>query len=205
MLWLSGLPLVGWLKHRLEKSEELDAIIFAVPEGRENESLACYLQEAGAQIFIGPEKDVLGRIYQAATHSKATHIVRICADSPFTDAKEVNRLIRFYFKGDYDYAYNHIPKANTYPDGLGAEILSQELLEKIHKKAQAPSQREHALNYIWDHQDEFRIGTFDPPEKELQYPKLKLDVDTHEQYLHLLQMKLNPDMSAKEIVARFLA
>ncbi len=205
MLWLHGLPLIGWIDHRLQKAQELDGLIFAIANAASDQALAAYLQCRGANIYVGSEKDVLGRMLKAGIESKATHVLRICADNPFTDPQEVDELVRFYFVNDYDYVYNHIPKDNCYADGLGAEMVSIETLSRIHEQAKNPMQREHALNYIWDQPSEFKVGTFNPKEIGLRHPELKLDVDTYDQYLRLLQMNLQPNMSAKEIVDCFLA
>ena len=39
-------------------------------------------------------------------------------DNPFVDPCEVDYLVDFFRIGKYDYAYNHIPVNNSYPDGL---------------------------------------------------------------------------------------
>ena len=62
-------------------------------------------------------------------------VVRIKADNPLICPNEIDRLIEFFNKNECDYAYNHIPKNNLYPDGFGAEICKVNILEKIYKKA----------------------------------------------------------------------
>ncbi len=205
MLWLHGLPMIGWLHHRLQKSRELDSLVFAIAGTDFDQALATYLQGRRTQIYKGSENDVLARIYLAGKEAQATHVVRVCADNPFTDPQEIDHLVRFYFSNNYDYAYNHIPKNNCYPDGLGAEMVSIVTLAYIHEHARSLAQREHAFNYIWDNQSKFKIATFEPKEASLQHPDLKLDVDSYEQYLRLLRMNIHPDMSAKEIIDCFLA
>lgn len=50
-----------------------------------------------------------------------------------------------------------------------------------------------------EHPNQYTIKTFDPP-KEIAYPELKFDLDTMEDYQHLLAKNYRIDMNAKEIV-----
>ena len=131
--------------------------------------------------------------------TKAEYIVRICADNPLICASEIDRLIDYFAQHSCDYAYNHIPKNNRYPDGLGAEVCRMEMLEKIHAETRKPEYREHLFNYIWDNQTKYTIKTFDPPE-DLAHPDLKLDIDTQEDYKNLLEKHYRIDMSAQQVV-----
>ena len=87
--------------------------------------------------------------------------------------------------------------------GLGAEVLSRELLDDLDARAKQPSQREHCLNYIWDNAAQFRISTFDPEEGWLRRPDLKLDMDRPEDFRRLALLPLSPDMDARAIVNVF--
>ena len=173
------------------------------PKTSKDNVLATYLKQHHAQVFRGDENDVLARYYHAARQWEATHIVRICADNPFICPQAIDDLVHFYFENPCDYAYNHIPKNNRYPDGLGAEIISFPLLEKMFKEATLPAQREHLLQFVWDHAQSFKIQTFDPADPTLHEPNIKLDVDTYEDYQHLLSKNIQPSMTTTEIISVF--
>ena len=143
----------------------------------------------------------MARMPNKASH--ASHVVRICADNPLICPHEVDRLVAFFLEGSCDYAYNCVPRGNRYPDGLGAEIISFDLLEKIHRRATEPSQREHLFNFIWDHEREFRIATFDPKDPRLWHPEIRLDLDTMADYRRLLASGVHIDMEAHECVSIF--
>ena len=68
------------------------------------------------------------------------------------------------------------------------------------KKAVEPSEREHCLNYIWDHQQDFTIRTFDPREEWLCRPEVKLDIDTADDFCKLALMPIDPGMDARRII-----
>lgn len=203
MLHLHGYPVIEWIYRRASRARRIDSLVFALPATHKDGVLALYLKKLGAQVFLGSEDDVLDRFYCAAKDSSASHIVRICADNPLVSPFEIDNLVDYYFSNPCDYAYNHVPKANRYPDGLGAEILSFPLLERLHREAVEPGEREHVFNYIWDNQHSFVIKTFDPPDAELAFPALKLDLDTYDDYCHLLEADIAPEMDDRELVAVF--
>ena len=205
MLSFNGLPIVGWVLKRVLCARKVDQIVFALPDTPADDLLADYLQGENALVFRGSEQDVLGRYHAAATEYGADTVVRICADNPLISGTEVDRIIDFYAQGNYDYAYNHVPINNLYPDGLGAEVTSFPVLEALNQEAILPEYREHIFNFIWQNPDRFRIGTCDPENAALAHPELKLDLDTIDNYRRLLRMKVDPDSTAIEIVEAALA
>ena len=51
MLWMNGKPLIGWIVERLSKLNEIDKIVFAIPETKNDDVLEYYLAQCGANIF----------------------------------------------------------------------------------------------------------------------------------------------------------
>lgn len=203
MLSLHGHPIIEWVIKRVQKSKLLDDIIVAIPISEENNILAHLIKKLGVKIFRGSESNVLERFYTAATHENATHIIRICADNPLIDGNEIDNLIRFYIDNPYDYVYNHIPKNNQYPDGLGAEIISFELLERLFQVVQSQHHKEHCLSYIHDNQEQFTIKTFDPPNLLLHHPELRFDIDTFDDYYNLAVRDIHIDISSDKLIQIF--
>ena len=204
MLHLHGYPIIEWVFHRVSKAKLVDKLIFAIPDNVKDDPLAHYLGSRGALLFRGSEIDVLDRVYCAVKDWNPKKVVHISADNPFVTWTEIDRLIDFFNNTSCDYAYNLIPKGNRYPDGLGAMIASFELLLTVHREAKLPEHREHVFKYVWDNSVQFRICTFDPSDERLMHPELRLDIDTYEDYLKLLKLKVNIEMRAHEIVAAAL-
>lgn len=198
---LRGLPLIDWVVRRVAQSRRLDAIVVAVPDTRLDQALYQHLLASGTACVTGPEDDVLARFVLAARMADADVIVRVCADNPLIWGEAIDRLIDFYERTSCDYAWNHIPRDNLWPDGLGAEIVPARLLRRLDSEATLPSQREHCFNYIWDHRDQFHMATFDPAEKWLQRPDVRLDIDTPADYGRLAGMSITPEMDARAIIA----
>lgn len=202
MLSLHGLPVIDWVVRRVARARHIDKIVVATSHKPENDVLEYHLTRQGVAVFRGPEDDVLERFRLAGAVYGAQQVVRICADNPLIWGEELDALIDFWRAEKCDYAYNHIPRGNLYPDGLGAETLSYALLEEIAAKATDPAHREHCLSYIWANPDTYSIRTFDPADPALHRPELKLDMDTVEDYRKLALMDIYPDISPAELVAR---
>lgn len=203
LLPLHGIPVIEWVLKRAASASLLDGLIVAIPDTGENDILASTVAELEFDIFRGSEDDVLDRFYRAALSKSATRVIRICADNPLICGSEIDNLIDFYASNKCDYAYNHVPKGNRYPDGLGAEIVSMIVLERIHRKAIFPAHREHCLSYITDNPQFFEIKTFDPPDDAIAFPEIRLDVDTVDDLRKLSVLELSIDMSAREIISIF--
>ena len=204
MLPLQGIPVVEWVFRRTKSAQSIQNIVFAIPATADNDVLNNYLTGMGANVFRGNEKDVVERFFLAAKEWNASHIVRICADNPFVTGTEIDHLVKFYFEMDCDYAYNHIPRNNRYPDGMGAEIVSFRILQTIHEEAGVDDHREHIFNYIWANPGKFKILTFDPEDERLAQPDIKLDLDTLQDYEKLCSMNVDIEMTAYEIIEQAL-
>ena len=211
LLCLRGKPLIDWVVCRVAKSGLLDRIVVAMPDMPLDEALAAHVRERlmpldkRIAIFCGPENDVLERLRSAGEAFGASRVVRVCADNPLIWGGEIDNLIRFFEEAGCDYAYNHIPRNNRYPDGLGAEMLSFALLCKLAALATEPAHREHCLSYLWDNAQSFGIRTFDPPDPGLWHPQFKFDVDSPEDFRRLSLMPLHIDMQPAEIIKLALA
>ena len=200
MLYFHGYPICEWVYRRVSKAKYIDDIFFALPDTPQDDILDSFLRSIGAKTVRGSETDLVSRFIKASQECSADYIVRVCADNPLICSSEIDRLIKFYKKQKCDYAYNHIPVNNHYPDGLGAEICSKGILEEIHKKTTSLTKyREHLFNYIWDNPDNYTIKTFEPPDN-IAHQELKLDIDTLEDYNNLLSRPYEIPMSAQRIV-----
>ena len=213
MMDLCGYPVLHWVLYRVKQACRLTEVVLATTELKQDDPLKELAQSLKVGVFRGSEADVLGRFWDAAREFKADVVVRVCADNPFIAPEEIDRLVDCYSSrrqsgGDPRrlYAFNHIPTMdNNYPDGLGAEILSLDLLGTLDRLAREPSDREHVTIYLWDHPRDFEIyPVFAPP--EIAYPGVKLDVDTQADLNRLRQLgaRLSQGSSAIQVVRAYL-
>ena len=200
MLDFNGFPIIDWVVNRSRKSKMVKKFVVSIPNTTENDDLYSYLtNELNVDVFRGSEDDLVLRFLDTARLYKPENIVRICADNPLICASEIDRLVNIFFSDNFDYSFNHIPRGNNYPDGLGAEICTLKLLKHIDEVATDPIYREHIFNFIWERRENYKIKKFNAP-NSISYPKLKLDVNNIEEYKSLISKPYDINMSAEEIV-----
>lgn len=158
-----GKPMLWHVINRLKKAKLIDEIVVATTQREEDELIVRLSDESGVKSFAGSEEDVLDRYYQAAKTHKADVIVRITADCPLIDPHVVDRVVKHFLDGDFDYVSNTCVEPwaackQTYPDGLDTEVFSFNVLKNAWKEAKMQSEREHVTPYIWKQPDVFKIG-----------------------------------------------
>jgi spore coat polysaccharide biosynthesis protein SpsF len=200
---LGGMPLIEWVLRRLSKSRALDQIVLATSEKEKDDALVELALTLGVAIYRGSESDVLTRFIEAATSVDATNVVRVCADNPFIDPYEVDRLIDYFTHNQCDYACNHQDRLGSkYADGFGAEIFSAATLKSIGEATKEPRHREHATLYFWENVGIFDLRSIQAPD-ELAFPELRFDIDSP-QDLHRMEryvdLGVKIDSTAVEII-----
>lgn len=196
-------PLIEWVIRRLKKTKRLDKLILATTKNKNDSYFKEICKKFNIVFFAGSENDVLKRFNDAVKKIKHANIIRVCADNPFIDPHEIDKLIYFFDKNDYDYVSNHQNKNRSQSaDGFGAEIFSIQLLRKLNMIVKNKSLREHVTLYIWNNNEKFKIHSI-KAKKELAYPNLKFDVNTLQDlnYLNCLSInKIRINTPAKKII-----
>jgi len=141
-----GKPMIELLLARLSQSSELDEIVVATSEEKQNDHLQAVVESLGFRCTRGSEKDVLSRFYESAKFVGADVIVRITGDCPLVDPALVDHCIKGYKNSNVDYFSNINPA--TYPDGLDIEVMSFESIERANDETNSKSDREHVTPYI---------------------------------------------------------
>jgi len=179
---LAGKPLLSRIIERLKMCKNLKQIIVALPDNKNDDVLENLAGQAQVDIFRGSEDDLISRYLEAAKYFKVDYIVRMPADNPCISPKEIDKIIEFYMATSFDFCSNlYQIQGNGYPDGIGAEIFSREILELVSVKARGGEYREHVHRYFYDN---LNVGTIMCP-VEYAYPSLKLDVNTEEELRYI--------------------
>ncbi len=174
---LNGRPILEWVLHRVSLAKLIDSIVLARSDQAQDDPLIKLAKKLGVSVFRGSETDVLDRLASASAIAEAETVIRVCADNPFIDAAEIDRLISYYSEHSCDYACNHQDRLGSkYADGFGAEILSSALLQQLAVSVTDFRYREHATLYLWEHQDQFNLHAVKAP-NALAFPELRFDVD----------------------------
>lgn len=169
----------------LQQCRSLDAIYLATGSGEENYPLKEICQKLGIALFCGSEDNVLQRFWDVVEQEKKAgqtydYIVRVCADSPFIDASEVDNLIHVHEqqKADLSINYNH---PMGLPCGFGVEVISTGALKESVELAETDEHREHLDEWILQHPEKYKIYQH-PVEKEKQSYRLYFTIDTAQDF-----------------------
>ena len=193
---LAGEPLVGRILERVIRCKNIDDVILAIPNTEENKPLSLLAKRYGVSIFKGSENDLVDRYFQAANLFKSDYICRLPADNPTPEPSEIDKIVDYHLSLDKKGFTSNLAeiKGSGYPDGIGAEIFSFDLLSYVRDKYSDPLRREHVHRNFYDYEtghvlDEMMspVNTLQCP-IEFQRPDLILDVNTHEQYLFMKQL-----------------
>jgi spore coat polysaccharide biosynthesis protein SpsF (cytidylyltransferase family) len=141
-----GTPLIVHMIQRVRRAATLSALWLATSASPENDPLAALGSELGVPVFRGSEDDVLSRFAEIAERASADVVVRLTGDCPLHDPGVIDEVVRHFLRADADYVSNSL--VPTYPDGLDVEVFSRTALDRAHREAQTPLQREHVTPYI---------------------------------------------------------
>jgi spore coat polysaccharide biosynthesis protein SpsF len=123
-----------------------DALVCAIADEREAGQLADAARRWGAQVFVGPERDVLARYRDAARMVNADVIVRVTSDCPLIDPAVCARVIALGAETGAGYASNIAPR--SYPKGLDCEVFTASVLERAAAVTDDPFDREHVTQWM---------------------------------------------------------
>ena len=178
LMKLGKFTIIEWVIKRSSKSKLIDDLILLTSDLVQDDILIEKANKLGVKTYRGSESDVLNRYASAANKYNGDIIVRICADNPFIDSKEIDRLIKYHLENNFDYCLNNQSKfGSNYADGFGAEIMNNETLQFLEKNINSSFLREHVTLGVFEKKYKFKISALQAP-KELSYPKMKFDIDT---------------------------
>ncbi len=174
MLEVCGISVLEWMIRRLEPLRE--AIVIATTDDGSEAPIVALCERLGVRCFRGSTENVLERYYLAARHFGARSgdiVVRCTSDCPLIDPEIIAGAIARYRAGGYDYlsAGTH----SGFPRGMDTEVFGFDLLEKAHREATTPYEREHVTPYLHTtRRSELKIGTYDAGADRSHY-RLTLD------------------------------
>jgi spore coat polysaccharide biosynthesis protein SpsF len=156
-----GRPMLQRLIERVRATPQIEKTIVATTVDSTDDELAEWVvAHSNCAVYRGSETDVLDRYYQCAKIVGASIIVRVTADDPLKDPAIISRAIELLHSDvSLEYCSNTI--LPTFPEGLDIEVFRFAALERAHREARLPSDREHVTPYIWRQPDLFKIKNFE--------------------------------------------
>ena len=183
---LGGTTLVESVYAGASLAKSLSEVIFAIPESRTDDELFDFLRSKGLNVVRGSESDLISRHLHVASRVNADFIVRIPGDNPLPHGSEIDRIVDFHLRSNLDGFSTNLSEIfnSGYPDGIGAEIFSRQVLEEVYASKTSSQLQEHLhLNFInYENQVETKPGTF--PVRTVRCPEhfarpdIILDINT---------------------------
>lgn len=169
-------------------------IILATSNNAQDNILEEIARKYGISFYRGDEANVLKRFATAAEHYDVKRVVRICADNPFLDVKELDRLV-FYAEAHKEYDYisfmvNNSPSIKTH-FGFWAEVVKAEALHDVLQSDVPAFYQEHVTNYIYEHPDSYKITFLEPNKLVLNRKDIRMTLDTESDFVLLQELYNN--------------
>ena len=148
---LLGKPMLQHIMERLQGSKYVTESVIIAPMKDFTDIAAAV---PGYKILADgklKDSDLVGRYWRAAVSFGADIVVRVCADNPCVDIKNIDQLIKFYL----DNSANDLllrTNAGDYPDSkwpksLGAEIYSYDMLRSLDEACPTPIREHPHMSY----------------------------------------------------------
>lgn len=169
----------------------------ADPSNDELENLAFNLN---CKVYRGSEEDVLYRFILAAEKFNFNNIIRVCADNPFLDIKEMKHLVNFINKNhNFDYVsfkINGRPSIKSH-FGFWAEYITLKTLKNVNNSISEKLYHEHVTNFIYENPNRFKINYLDANSVLKGHDDIRMTLDTLEDFTILSEIysKLNSKYS----------
>jgi spore coat polysaccharide biosynthesis protein SpsF len=179
-LFAKPLQLVGnyeilqLLISQLKKSSLLDKIVLAISNDPGSKLYVNFAKKLKIPYVLGSEIDVLGRLIKGIKKENGDTLLRVTSENPFIYWEGIDNLIKNHIAGNYDLSFH-----KNLPIGASFEIINLTCLEKAHKFGKPIHRSEYSSLYFFENQKLFSINSV-LPKKSLQFPKIRLTVDTPE-------------------------
>lgn len=183
LLEADGVPMLGHLIARLKSTGNIERVVVAMTNNKEDDILESSAKNLGAEVFRGSEYDVMKRVLDAAQSVGANIICEVTGDCPIVDVNLVDQAIETFLANEsVEYLNNG---RLGLPDGMGVQVFTTEILSKSEKMTRDPLDREHVTLHIRKNPQIFSAMYLAPP-SNLKRPNISVTLDEKSDY-HLLK------------------
>ena len=179
---INNIPLIFHVVEKVNLSKNNLNIIVATSVKKSDDKLIKVLKKKNINYFRGSLKNVALRLLKVAKINKAKYFLRISADSPLIDYKNIDLAISLYKQNkNFDLITNVFPK--TFPKGQSVEIIKTSILKKYIAKF-SNEDKEHVTRYFYRNPQKIKILNF----KNMNKTKLiDQSVDTKEDLVFIMK------------------
>lgn len=188
--------ILDYLVAQLRQRSEIDAIVLAVSDQRENDCYEVKAAQYGIPFVRGSDRDVLGRLISAAKLVGADHVFRVTTESPFIYLENLPEVYECHRVQRLDYS-----DVSQLPDGAYYQIVRTDALRRSWNEGGEQYRNEYCTKYIFDHQQQFGIMSHLPPLEVRRRDSIRLTVDWPEDLIVMREiyreLHLQPDAQVR--------
>lgn len=198
--------LLEHLVKRVRSSGVFDELLIATTEEPADDAIVSAAAALDTTVFRGSTADVLDRYYRAATSVDAQVVVRVTGDCPLLDPREIDRLVTLFLSASttdlaYDFVTNQAGPERRIPIGYDVEVFSMAALERAHREATDPGDREHVTPYLYRIPEKFRTLVSDPPGPDMSHLRLTVDTPEDLELVTAIIESVGEDATSEEIAS----
>ena len=142
--------MIEFLIKRLKNYFNDDQIIICTAKNKGKEFYKKLSKKLNIKLYLGANKNVLGRIIGCMERYNLKYFVRVTGDNPLSDPISIKLLIKNHLKNKNDYTFT-----TSLPWGLRTEVFSLGALKKCLKRIVDPDSTEY-LTYFFKRKDIFK-------------------------------------------------
>ena len=177
--------------------QNVEEVILATSELKEDAVLAGYLLEGQAKLWLGDPDDVIDRYLGACEHYAIDVVVRVTADCPFILPEILDHLLDSHFATGADYTV-----ADDFAVGTSGEIINVNALRKVQDYFGRAEYSEYMTWYFQNNPECFKINRVDLPKDLIRGCRVTLDYqEDMEMFQEIIKYCQNPNrpISATEL------
>ena len=174
----SDITVLQQVIRRVSNSDLINEVIVSTSDHVEDEMIVNVAEFENTSYFRGDLDNVLDRFYKTAVKFNLDLIVRVTSDNPCIDSQVLDKVIKNHIDLCADYTSTAL--VNSFPVGIGCEVITFEALEKSYLNASENYEKEHVTPYIYKtNPNEFKINKYFENE---DFSDLRITLDTPQDY-----------------------
>lgn len=176
LLQIGDKTVLEWVIQRCQRSNNLEEIILATTEEKDDDPVAAIGEEFNIPVIRGNKENVLQRYIDVISQYPSEGVIRVTADNPLTDATIIDQVVEHFHTNMLDYCY-----AAKIPYGTGVDVFRSRILHEAINGTSQSRHLEHINTYFLDNHLYYQIGSVSVS-SELWRPDVRVTLDTKQDY-----------------------
>ncbi len=173
---INGVTIIEHILNRLKYVKNIDKLVVATTNKSDDDIVKKICDKNNVLCFRGSSSNVLDRYIKCAKFYNAKNIIRLTSDDPFMDPKLIDKLIKIFIRGKYDFISNTPNK--TFPLGLDVTIVKYKVLSNIPHLTNKKKHIEHVVTYLFENKENYKYLYYDRRIDRFSQMRLTIDYDS---------------------------